>query len=311
MEIKLVKILLIILLSSILIFTCLSAVANTNIMNFVRDNYEPIINDDILDQSQEVFDTICIFGTIPTYYHFDWYAFQSFIPQTGKLTRVEIFLSKYREDPAVKNANLAIRENLYGENLTMASVSHTQIPPYGDPEWIEFDFPDIQVKVGQTYYIVCSSDWYPVVDSIYAWGCGEDNPYTSGSSGYSNDAGQNWDFYDNSDFCFRTYGTTPDLEISNIKGGVGKVSAEITNNLDQIIEDIDCTITVNGGIFNQINVVSEITIDSLNIGESRKISSDGFIFGLGPIDIEITATCNDVGEVTEVENGWVILFLVL
>jgi len=310
MKIKLVKIFLITVISSILIFTCFSAVANNNI-NSLKDNFQPITNDDTLDQSQEIFDTICIFGTIPTYYHFDWYAFQSFIPQTGKLTRVEIFLSKYREDPAVKNANLAIRDNLFGENLTMASVSHTQIPTYGNPEWIDFDFPDIQVKVGQTYYIVCSSDWYPVVDSLYAWGCGDDNPYTSGSSGYSNDAGQNWDFYDNSDFCFRTYGTTRDLEISEIKGGVGKVSAEITNNLDHKIEDIDCTITVRGGILNLINIESKITIDSLESGECKKISSDGFIFGLGPVDIEITAACDGVGEDKKFQNSWVILFLVL
>lgn len=311
MKTKSIKILLITLVCSILFFTSFSAIANTNMMSFVEENFEPITMSDTLDQSQEVFDTYAVFGTYPTYYNIDGHCFQSFVPQLGKLTRVEIFLSKDDENPAVKNANLVIRENLNGQNLTIASVSHTQIPPLGNHEWIEFDFPDIQVTVGHTYYIVCFVDWIPVENSVYAWGCGEDNPYSNGKSGYSNDGGETWVDYSSSDFCFRTYGTVPDLEISEIKGGLGKVSADIKNNLDHTIEGVDCTITVKGGILNLINVESEINIDSLDSGESMTIISDGFIFGLGSVDIEITAECDEIGEVTKIETGLVILFLVL
>jgi len=298
----------------ILLLSSFSVVASPdkNMIQLEKENIKPITNSDTLDQSQELYTSMFIFGTYPGYYQdLNCHAYQSFIPQLGKLTRVEVLLADDPYMPPFKNINLVIRKELDGENLTKATVSYNLIPPFDNPEWIEFDFPDIQVNVGHTYYIICYVDWLPYGDTLFVWGAGEPNPYLDGIAGFSQDGGEHWYYYSDVDRCFRTYGSVPELEIGAIKGGFGKVSADITNNLDHAIENIDCTITVDGGIFDRINIESSFNIDSIAGGESLTISSDGFIFGLGPVVIRFTVECDEAGVVSRFKNGVVILFIVI
>lgn len=310
---KMEKIIIIIVVC-ILLLSSLSFAASSdkNIIQLKKEKNKPITKSDTLDQSQELNTDMFIFGTLPSYYqNLNFHAYQSFTPQLGKLTRVEVLLSKDTDIPPFKDVNLVIRKELDGKNLTKATVSYSQIPSWENPEWIEFDFPDIQVTVGHTYYIICYVDWLPYGDTLFLWCAGIPNPYLEGTAGYSDDGGEDWYNYIDVDRCFRTYGKVPEIEIGQIKGGFGKVSAYIINNLDQPIEDIDCTITVVGGIFNKININSSFKIDSIPGGESLTISSDRFILGLGPVVIRFTVECAEAGVVTRFKNAVVLFCIVI
>lgn len=79
---------------------------------------------------------------------------QSFKPSRDKITRVEIFLSKYEKDIAnLGNIVLSIRENINGEDLVSSSLPPEKVDTRG--KWITFDFPDISVTDHKTYYLVC------------------------------------------------------------------------------------------------------------------------------------------------------------
>ena len=294
------KILTLFLISSILVLSGLSAIATNDPINQIS------INDELDQSNTEIGNRILWIGRWDPA---DRQGAQSFIPQKGILTRVELYLSRYEVAPASEPFYVAIRETLTGATLSETSVNPSSIPIY-DFAWITFDLPDISVNVGETYYIVGHSNDNPT-HGLYVWGGIDTNPYANGMAFYLDEYDPYWKQQTNVDTGFKTYGTDPDLEISNIKGGFGKVTADITNNDDSVIDDINCMITINGGILNQINVESEITINSLDSGETMTIRTDGFIFGLGSVEIKVIAECDEVGEISKVETGFVLLFLVI
>lgn len=79
----------------------------------------------------------------------------------------------------------------------------------------------------------------------------------------------------------------PELEITEVKGGLGKVSATIENIGEVEATDIGWSITVQGGILGFINVTTEGTIPSIDVGASEVVQTDKFIFGLGWVNITI------------------------
>jgi hypothetical protein len=303
------KILILFLISSIIVLSGFSAIAteDANISNPDIEKINTIIKDDELDQyNTEIGNKILWVGRFDPA---NRQGAQSFIPQKGILTRVELYLSRYEVSPASEPFYLAIREELTGDTLSEISVNPSVVPIYNF-DWIMFDFPDISVNVGEAYYTAGHSNDNSN-NGLYLWGGIDTNPYSNGMAFILDEYNPNWQQRTDIDTGFKTYGTVPDLEISNINGGIGKISADITNNLDHIIEGIDCTITVKGGILNKINIESDITIDSLVNGETTTISTEGFIFGLGSVEIEVTAVCDEVGEFTKTDTGLVLLFLIL
>lgn len=82
----------------------------------------------------------------------------------------------------------------------------------------------------------------------------------------------------------------PRLEIKNVTGGLGKINAKIKNSGDFVANYVDYNISVTGGILGLINVTTEDSIPTLDIGEIEPINTDKFIFGLGRVDIVIEAT---------------------
>lgn len=156
-------------------------------------------NDDILDQSNSE----CVSGGMMVT-GYTKYA-QSFKPSLSILTRIEIYLVK-KGNGGWTTYTADIRSTLDGSNL--ASVSNGVYSFPSGSNWVEFDFSDISIVTGQTYYIVCTPDGdHHDVDNYLMWSYGHPDPY---------DRGDAWKYDDDweklapggtpYDFCFKTYG---------------------------------------------------------------------------------------------------------
>lgn len=102
------------------------------------------------------------------------------------------------------------------------------------------------------------------------------------------------------------------IEIGEISGGIGKINAEIKNVGDADATDVSWEITVKGGLLGRIDVTSSGTITNLAAGETVTVTTEGFILGLGRIDITASAFCAESIPPSAQKNaaGRVILFLI-
>lgn len=149
-------------------------------------------SDNIPDQQQTIIDKGEMF--------MDYWLAQSFIPSLNTLSKVELAYSSYGlGDP--KPLQIYIRDNLSGDNLAECS----RVIPSTEDEtkyaWFTFDFDDLNVIPGSTYYIVCkgASNW------VFIWKGKDGNPYPLGKAYHSAD-GDEWHSLDNAfDFCFVTW----------------------------------------------------------------------------------------------------------
>ena len=103
----------------------------------------------------------------------------------------------------------------------------------------------------------------------------------------------------------------PELEIQTITGGIGKVCIVIKNNGNTTAEDVISTISVTGGLFNQIDsykVCSGCTSCNTSIapGETKTECTDQFIFGIGPVDIIATANATGLPSIEKTTTGFVL-----
>jgi hypothetical protein len=80
-----------------------------------------------------------------------------------------------------------------------------------------------------------------------------------------------------------------DLEIINVQGGFGKITAVIKNNGTTDALNVEWSISVKGGILGLINVETTDIVPVMVAGESFNIETDKLIFGLGPVEILIEA----------------------
>ena len=128
-----------------------------------------------------------------------WLA-QSFVPSFDTLSKVELVLESWDWLGDAPPLNLSIRDNLSGDNLAESS---RVIPAmdYDQYAWFTFDFEDLDVIPGKTYYIVCEA----VEEWPYLWHW-YSNVYPQGEV-FMSDDGINWDpFHHGSfDFCFVTW----------------------------------------------------------------------------------------------------------
>jgi hypothetical protein len=100
-----------------------------------------------------------------------------------------------------------LRENLLGENLRYVEVNPEDITEFPNGIWFEYDFNDLIVDVGETYYIVCYTA--NNTDNMYIWGGNVESSYENGEAFYSLDDGQTWNTNPFSyvvDMCFMTFG---------------------------------------------------------------------------------------------------------
>jgi len=151
-------------------------------------------------------------GGKPFYQQY-WVA-QGFTPTKEILTRVALRLFIKYNHPPDALVTVSIRSSKNGEDLTAVDVIGSTIE---SGAWIEFDFPDLQVIPGNTYFIVLRSSSGDEYNYHYGWYYYINNPYPSADAWGSRDSGDSWyelDFPENDlpkiDFCFKTYGRSND-----------------------------------------------------------------------------------------------------
>jgi len=91
------------------------------------------------------------------------------------------------------------------------------------------------------------------------------------------------------------------LEINKIKGGVKKVSALVKNTGEKKLSNVDWKIIVKGGIFDNIDHITEGKINDFPIDTEKTIKSKPGLFeiyGFGPIEIII-----QIGSTVETTTG--------
>jgi PKD repeat protein len=125
---------------------------------------------------------------------------QSFIPTMSTLSYVEVFMRKVGNPPG--NLVVSIRSSLTGADLVSLSI-----PPglfsttFG---WVKFDFSDISVTPGNTYYLVLKTSGGSTM-SYYNLGYSPGNLYKNGAL-WTSYYGQPWFNNLGYDLCFKTYG---------------------------------------------------------------------------------------------------------
>lgn len=243
---------------------------------FNEKNQISVCEGDILDQAQNLTEKEAKF-------HDNYMYAQSFVPTLAKLTRVEIPLKKVGIN---KDITITIRSEINGNDLTSSSKSQSQIPSE-TLEWVSFDFEDIVVKPGDTFYIIISTNGGNQDTDYYITWFTPDNPYEYGEAWQRYLEGD-WSIIDfpNSgfpkmDFAFRTYGMQT-FEITSIEGGFG-ITAEISNAQTTAISNLEWKIIVDGLIFLGAETTGTIDIQPES---TMEINSD-MIFGFGPVQITV------------------------
>ena len=177
---------------------------------------------------------------------------QSFVPNVDTLTRVELLI--YKMGDLYGNSVLSIRESLTGNDLT--SVSKESVEIGNDLEWVEFDFPNIQVTPGDSYYIIVDPD--PDSDggegfNFIAWAFSWEDLYLKGAPYWHynflwNDGIPS---HSSADYAFKTYGNNENnqdtIEISisagNFNMDIGRgVSIDVLNYRNEPV-NIEYSIT--------------------------------------------------------------------
>jgi thiol-disulfide isomerase/thioredoxin len=139
----------------------------------------------------------------------------------------------------------------------------------------------------------------------FEWGDGSNSgwvgPFNSGQTGSASHIWSDTGIYDVKVKAKDTLGaestwsaTTPvNISASTIElamaGGLAKISATIKNIGASELANVDWSITVKGGLIGFINVESTGTINALAAGDEASVNTDKMIFGLGKIDITVTA----------------------
>ena len=128
---------------------------------------------------------------------------QSFVPIKQTLTKIELLVFKEGNPLGV---TISIREILNGNNLTSIYLDGDKINGELEADWYYFNFEEIELVPGQTYYIVWDQDTGNNENVIY-WVFGENNPYINGCGWKNIDSWEQLDSpdYPKADFCFKTH----------------------------------------------------------------------------------------------------------
>ncbi len=110
----------------------------------------------------------------------------------------------------------------------------------------------------------------------------------------------------------------PTLEITEAKGGFGKVSASVKNIGNETAENITMIIAVKGGILGKINL-TKICSGCGNCSntiipgaiKTESTAEVGTIIGIGPITITVSVEASNAAKVEITFNGFVLGPLVL
>ncbi len=121
---------------------------------------------------------------------------QSFIPSHAILSKVSLKLSESIDAPNTK-ITLSIKASLDGPDLG-------SIEEPAQEGTVFFDFEDIEVIPGNTYYIICSLSNTTSLDNGFGWLYTKDDLYRKGTAWISTNS-QNWLNSEGDDMFFETY----------------------------------------------------------------------------------------------------------
>jgi len=149
---------------------------------------------DVLDQQQTKYiNKIALYSKL--------WSGQSFIPTVTTLTRAQLYINKVGSPSSA--VVLSVRSSRTGKDLVSVSKSASQISTSFN--WVEFDFSDLTVTPGSTYYLILRTSG-GTSSNCYYWRYGSNTPYSNGVRWYSTNSGVSWTKYATNDFCFKTYG---------------------------------------------------------------------------------------------------------
>ena len=184
-------------------------------------NFQVIIcdEDNQVDQYQtRIYQPQGFYDCMIMMFHKHWTCMQaqSFKPTYNILTKVDLRVGELANN--TYPLKVAIRKNLSGEDLTSVfnTIPMNNLGENKGEGWTTFDFPDIDVIPGETYYIVCSRTNRSVAQAAWFYGDPDypaypnpdEDPYPDGQAFKSEDGGLTWVTHNiyADDFCFVTYG---------------------------------------------------------------------------------------------------------
>jgi len=203
-------------------------------------------NPDTLDQSSYDADSLKIVG--PS----DEELAQSFKPTLSVLTKVKLRL-KSTGNAEFYYYYVDIKNSLLGSALTTAYISRS-ILVIGSG-WYEFDFSDLSVTPGSTYYIILRGVSTSSDSSSVYWWYGYPTPYANGDAWYESISG--WNYLKDGplycDYCFETYGlsssnnppNTPNTLSGPSSGSTEEELTYTSSTIDPDGDDIKYHIDVN------------------------------------------------------------------
>lgn len=256
-----------------------------------------ILTSDQLDQEQ-------IESSGKDYIYTSHWKAQTFKPTTKTLTRIQLYINKIGE--ITSDFEIFIRDSLTGSNLTTYSVPSQEIP-LTNPEWIEFNFEDINVTVDQTYYIICKTTSGDPTNS-YNWYESTDDPYNRGVKYYSDNTGTTWLQDPDLDFCFKTYGQKGKLEIQYITGGFGwNIYYGIKNMGTFEVNNTNVYINFSGGLILTEKTFTDSITQSIPPGE---IFEDAFypVIGFGPTTITLNISSPEAISTSKTVEAFLFFF---
>jgi hypothetical protein len=157
---------------------------------------------------------------------------QSFVATSAGISKVEIILAHYNDNTVGGTCTAGIRSSLTGSFLSSATIDQFAIK---EGTWNLFDFADVSVTNGITYYLVliCS-------DTDIMWLGHTGNPFAGGRHSYSFNSGSNWISVDAYDHVFRIYDSTL-ATVPLTKSRAWRVRMELkdsTGQTSQTVRDI-------------------------------------------------------------------------
>lgn len=282
----------------------IDTIDNTNKLNQVSTQTQLVDKAESLDQSQPLMDLFNPVGTSIVWLNQHFIVAQSFIPTKNTLTKVELMIQ--RDELAIYPYTVAIRDNLNGPDLTTVSVPANQISSQSF-NWVEFDFPDLSVVPGQTYYIISST--LDVFENWYSWGLklGQ-NVYPYGTVYVSTNYQASWEENSFADMTFKTYGMDrTELEMS-LTGGFG-ITVNVQNSGSFIAENLETTISIKGGMLGLIDSSFSQELTLLAPNDIQIITVNPI--GIGPVSIAVTTQASNAEQITKTVQGFLFLFIIV
>jgi hypothetical protein len=259
---------------------------------------------DMVDQNQSSYEFTLGVGWFSDTIGWNMSCAQSFTPTLPILTRLQLLISSTSDYEPTRPFVVAIRDDLEGDDLTVVGVSPDEITE--NLSWIEFDFDDISVNPGQTYYIISYTS--NVSENTYSWGWHSTDVYPNGTCYWRSKVED--EFMDlTSDMAFKTYGMeSTSLDIEFIRSGLS-LSVTFKNIGDYDAVDITYSMNITGGLLGLINAYIEGEAEMLGSGESLSEELPDLI-GFGPLQIQANAIGVNAEGITETRNGFIFFIFI-